>query len=139
MTTDVVTGEPTKGLSDAVSEEIRALLGRRRMSQAGLARMLRVSPTWVSLRLSGKQPIDVNDLAEIAAALNVTVTDLIPRDGFSIGHRRRKGPTSAYGPARVIARDRPQTPDSRPSTYGAIRRPSVARPGAVQRRRGAAA
>jgi|SRR6266581_3716264 len=137
MTTDVVTGQAIRGLSDVVSEEIRALLGRRRMSQAELARILRVSPSWVSLRLSGKQTIDLNDLADIAGGLDVPVADLLPVS--ALAERRRRMPITAYGPARVIARDRPQTPASRPSTYGAKRRPTEVRPGAVQRRRGAAA
>ena len=136
MTTDVVTGQATRSLSDVVSEEIRAQLGRRRMSQAGLARTLHVSPSWVSLRLSGKQPIDLNDLADIADGLGVAVADLLPTG--ALNERRHRMPTTAYGLQRRIERDRPQTSDSRPSTYGAKSRPPVARPGAIQRRRGAA-
>lgn len=75
--TTTPTGQPAT-LSDLVAEEIRAVLGRRRMSGAALARTLGVSAMWVSYRLSGKQPIDLNDLERIATALDVPVGALIP-------------------------------------------------------------
>jgi transcriptional regulator with XRE-family HTH domain len=130
-------------LSEEVAEEIRAQLGRKRISQAELARKLGVSGTWVSYRLAGKQPIDLNDLAGIAATLDVAVADLIPSGPVLVpplaSSRYRKRSTSAYGLARTIVRDRPQTSASRPATYGAKRRPREDRPGAVQRRRRGAA
>lgn len=66
-------------LSDRVAEEIRALLARRRVSGRELSRRLGVSPPWVSLRLTGSQEIGLNDLERIAAALGVTIVDLLPR------------------------------------------------------------
>jgi transcriptional regulator with XRE-family HTH domain len=56
------------------------MLGRRRVSGRELARRLNVSSSWVNYRLTGAQPIDVNDLERIAVALGVTVLDLLPRD-----------------------------------------------------------
>lgn len=53
-------------------------MGRRRISGAALARELNVSPAWVSYRLTGTQPIDLNDLERIASVLGVDVTDLLP-------------------------------------------------------------
>lgn len=67
-------------LSGRVAEEIRALMARRRMSGRELARRLDVSASWVSYRLTGSQPIDLNDLEQIARALDVKVIDLLPRD-----------------------------------------------------------
>jgi transcriptional regulator with XRE-family HTH domain len=125
-------------IADQVAEEVRALLGRRRLSASALATRMGVTQRYISRRLTGETPLDVNDLAEIAAALDVTITDLIPRDGFSIGRRQRKMRTSAYALTRVIDRDRPQTSASRPSTYGAKTRPTETRQGAFTRRRGAA-
>lgn len=69
----------TATLSDRVAEEVRAMLARRRVSGRKLADQLGVSPSWVSYRLTGTQPIDLNDLERIASALNVEVTDLLPR------------------------------------------------------------
>ena len=84
------------------------------------------------------------DLADIVLAISETFS--VDRDWLMYGgplavaspRRRRKLPTCAYGSARVVERDRPQTSGARPSTYGAISRPVMARPGAIQRRRGAA-
>jgi transcriptional regulator with XRE-family HTH domain len=65
-------------LSERVAEEIRALLARRRISGRSLASALNVSPSWVSYRLTGAQPIDLNDLDRIAEYLGVDVADLLP-------------------------------------------------------------
>lgn len=64
-------------LSDRLAEEIRALLARRKISGRELARQLDVSPSWISYRLTGQQPIDVNDLAAIAEALGIQPVDLL--------------------------------------------------------------
>jgi transcriptional regulator with XRE-family HTH domain len=71
----------TYTLSERVAEEIRAMLGRKRMSGRQLATKLGVSQTWMSTRLSGTTPIDLNDLEKIARVLDVEVTDLLPRSG----------------------------------------------------------
>lgn len=70
--------ERSATLSQMVAEEIRALMARRRMSGRQLAGKLGVSPSWVSYRLTGAQPIDVNDLAQIAGALGVGIHELLP-------------------------------------------------------------
>lgn len=75
--TDIGTRRAT--LSELVAEEIRALLARRRMSGRALATQLGVSPSWVSYRLTGTQPIDLNDLQRIAAALDIDAIALMPR------------------------------------------------------------
>lgn len=78
MDTDVQRTE--MDMTGRVAEEIRALLARRRMSGRELARHLGVSPSWVSYRLTGTQPIDLNDLDTIARVLQVEIVDLLPRD-----------------------------------------------------------
>lgn len=70
--------ERTATLSQMVADEIRVAMTRRRMSGRELATKLGVSPSWISYRLSGKQPIDINDLARIAHALGVGVHELLP-------------------------------------------------------------
>lgn len=65
-------------LSQAVAEEIRVVLTRRRMSGRQLAAMLDVSQTWLSTRLNGTTPIDLNDLQRIAYVLDVDVIELLP-------------------------------------------------------------
>lgn len=70
--------ERTATLSEMVAEEIRALMARRKVSGRELSTKLGVSPSWISYRLSGKQPIDVNDLLRIANALGAGVHELLP-------------------------------------------------------------
>jgi transcriptional regulator with XRE-family HTH domain len=68
----------TATLTQLVADEVRVAMTRRRMSGRDLAKKLNVSPSWVSYRLSGRQPIDLNDLLLIARALGVGVHQLLP-------------------------------------------------------------
>jgi transcriptional regulator with XRE-family HTH domain len=81
MTT--TTAETATKLSERVAEEIRVAMTRRRISGRKLAQQLGVSQSWVSYRLTGQQPIDLNDLAAIAGALKVPIIDLIPEEDRS--------------------------------------------------------
>lgn len=72
----------TRPLTEQVAEEIRVAMVRRRVTGAKLARELGVSAAWVSYRLTGTQPIDLNDLQRIAAVLGVTPASLIPNGGL---------------------------------------------------------
>lgn len=65
-------------LTQLVAVEIDKVRGGRRMSQAQLARAIGHTPMWVSLRLRGLQPIDMNDLFLFARALGVGVHELLP-------------------------------------------------------------
>jgi transcriptional regulator with XRE-family HTH domain len=78
-------GERTATLSLRVAEEIRAWLGRRRMSQAQLARALGQSPMWVSDRLRGIQPIDLDAMERIARVLDIPVIELFPAPSRGTG------------------------------------------------------
>lgn len=71
---------PESDLVANVIIEISAMIGRRRMNQAALARALDVKPMWVSDRMTGRVRLSLDDLARIAHALNVNVVDLLPRD-----------------------------------------------------------
>jgi len=77
MSIDATRPARVSTLSEQVAEEIRVLLARRRMSQAELARRLDTSGAWLNYRLTGKQPIDLNDLDRIAAALGVKPAELL--------------------------------------------------------------
>ncbi|MEU5939376.1 helix-turn-helix transcriptional regulator [Micromonospora sp. NPDC047548] len=70
--------DTVRTLSDAVAEEIRVLLTRRKWSQRRLAQELNVSPAWLNYRLTGVQAIDLNDLQRIADVLQVSVAALLP-------------------------------------------------------------
>jgi transcriptional regulator with XRE-family HTH domain len=70
----------TATLSELVAEEVRAQMGRKRMSQAQLARGVGKTEMWVSLRLRGRQAIDLNDLMAIATVLGVDASELVTPD-----------------------------------------------------------
>lgn len=83
-------------LNELVAGEVRAALGRRRWRQSHLAARLGVNEMWVSRRLRGAQPIDLDDLQRIAEALEVSVTDLIPSQ-----RTQSTGPKVALTKARM--------------------------------------
>lgn len=105
--------ERARSLTERVAEEVRAMMGRRRISGARLARELGVSDAWVSYRLSGKQPIDLNDLENIARALGVPVISLLPestKNGESdtacyrgMAERPRDNRPKGHAPRRTAA------------------------------------
>jgi transcriptional regulator with XRE-family HTH domain len=78
MTTVTSQGTPLRA---RVAEEIRALMGRRRMSGAALARGIGENQQYVSRRLTGEVPFDIDDLEKIAALLDTSVTALLPSSG----------------------------------------------------------
>lgn len=79
MTADILVRAETE-FSAKVIIEISSMLGRRRMSQAALARALDVKPMWVSDRLTGRVRLTVDDLDRIADSLQCGIVDLLPRD-----------------------------------------------------------
>lgn len=70
---------PAISLSAHVGKEIRKLLIDLDMKQLELATRLGENEMWISRRLRGTQPIDLNDLERIAKALGVEVADLMPK------------------------------------------------------------
>jgi DNA-binding Xre family transcriptional regulator len=113
-------------LSERIAEEIRALLARRRMSGRELTRKLGVSPNWLSLRLTGVQAIDVNDLERIATALDVRPIDLVSaaEDGTTLRY-----PDPPLAASRRLADRRPPGhasgahPPTGPGRTARVRRP----------------
>jgi transcriptional regulator with XRE-family HTH domain len=67
----------TEELSNAVAEQIRRLLEERGVSGRQLATQTGIPQRTVANKLSGKSPFDLDDLAKIAAMLEVDVTDLL--------------------------------------------------------------
>lgn len=96
------------------------MMGREMVKQSELARTLDTNQQWVSVRLRGRQPIDLNDLERIAAALGVEVADLMP--GPEV--KTRKGRTSAYGDR---PNGRPDAPTGPPNMNAKVRRPVLNR------------
>lgn len=66
-------------LRHRTAEEIRVLLARRRMSAAELARRTGIKQSTMARRMTGETAFDLDDLESIATALEVDVTELLPR------------------------------------------------------------
>lgn len=64
-------------LRDHITQEIRAEMGRKRVSGAELARQLGVSEAYISRRLSGVG-LDIADLERFAEVLGVPVSRFFP-------------------------------------------------------------
>lgn len=116
-----VTQERIPSLSQRVAEEIRALLARRQIRQAQLARELGVSEQWISVRLRGVQPIDLDDLERIAKVLKCRVIDLLPPDGG--GQATLGNPRPGRTADQPNTRPRDNRPSDGPGTT-AVRRPN---------------
>lgn len=65
-------------LRERTAEEIRALLARRRISAAELARRTGLKQSTLARRMTGETAFDVDDLELIAEVLGVSVADLLP-------------------------------------------------------------
>lgn len=106
--------ERTATLSQLVGKQIRLKLFLAEMSGRDLAGKLGVSPSWVSYRLSGKQEIGLDDLFQIAKALDLQVSDLLTPE---MAAQAAEGPRSTHGYSTVtdpspVQIDRPR--DNRP-------------------------
>lgn len=73
---------PPRGhLRQAVAEEIRVILARKRMSAAELARRTGIKTSTMGRRLTGETAFDLDDLEVIAREFGVTVADLFKGSG----------------------------------------------------------
>jgi transcriptional regulator with XRE-family HTH domain len=66
--------------AETVTAAIRAELGRQNRSQSQLARDMDKPQQWVNSRLNDRRKLSIDDMAAFAAALNVSISDLIPSD-----------------------------------------------------------
>lgn len=57
----------------AIAAEVRAEMGRQSKTKVELATALGITPATAATRLSGAQPFDVFELAQVALWLNVPV------------------------------------------------------------------
>lgn len=71
-------GYTLSGIRETVAGGVRAELARRRMSASKLARQTGLKQSYLSRRMTGETPFNVDDLALIAAALGVSMSTLIP-------------------------------------------------------------
>lgn len=67
-------------LRERAAEEIRALLARRRISAAELARRTGLKQSTLARRMTGETAFDLDDLELIASVLGVSVAQLLPTE-----------------------------------------------------------
>lgn len=77
----------TPPFREQVAAELRAHLARRRLSGRALAKLLDENQTWVSRRLAGQVPLDVDDIQRIAEALGLTPLELLGAPFGPAAHR----------------------------------------------------
>jgi transcriptional regulator with XRE-family HTH domain len=123
MSSDVVARTP---LQDAVAEEIRSVLARKRMSASHLARLMGVTQPYLWRRMAGETSFDLTDLERIAAALDVPVLQLLPARERNAAVTYRYQSELEVTPVRTTSRrsryapDRPidNRPTGRPTNNG---------------------
>jgi transcriptional regulator with XRE-family HTH domain len=95
--------QPTRNASAGVVEEIRALMGRRRVSQKQLGDALGLAQPTMSKRMNGKIAFDLNELDAVAAFFDVSILDLFPRPEPSVDLRNDRSRWTAETAAPVAA------------------------------------
>jgi transcriptional regulator with XRE-family HTH domain len=115
-------------LREVVAEEVRALLGRKRMTGGALATAIGRSEMYVSRRLRGEIAFDMDDLSAIAEVLGVEPRDLmggpktVPTSQYpQVTAHRAERATRVRPPSRADATSRP------PSVATAPHRPALLR------------
>lgn len=93
-------------ITASVAAEVRAEMGRQRVSQRRIAEVIGLSQQAVSRRLSGEVPFDVAELGRIAAELGV-LADVFLRNSTPPGTPRPSTPPPQpkppAGPQRAYA------------------------------------
>lgn len=69
---------PAKTLTQLVAIEIKVQMARADVRQSQLAREIGKTEQWLSVRLRGRQPFDIHDLALIAKGLGVGLYEILP-------------------------------------------------------------
>jgi transcriptional regulator with XRE-family HTH domain len=114
---------PAKTLTQLVATEIRVQMARADVRQSQLAREIGKTEQWLSVRLRGRQPIDVNDLALIARGLGVGIHDLLPSPDDA---REAADPliTTRYSMPALQAANKARPRDNRPTGQRAATAPA---------------
>lgn len=68
---------PASPFTELVAENVRAEMGRARVSGVQLAALINKTHPYMSRRLTGKVAFDTDDLAAISGALGINVLDLM--------------------------------------------------------------
>lgn len=107
---------------EAFASEVRALMGRHRVSQARLAVALGMSQSALSRRLNGDQPFDIDDLFKIAEHFGTEVGALLPSPKsawFTADDLRSRECDTVEGPVSDRRQTQGETADWRSGDRGA--------------------
>ncbi len=74
---------PPTGLRQAIAEAVRVEMARRRWSQRTLAEATGLSQSYIARRMTGQMPWTTDDLEQIASAMSVSLSALLPADSAS--------------------------------------------------------
>lgn len=126
---------PAKTFTELVARQIRIAMAVENIRQSELARRMKKTEQWVSVRLRGRQPIDVNDMLLFARALEVGVHQLMPSPEEAEEARSTQGYSHvAVRPPATGSRPRDNRPNGRAAS-GPARTAYVDRPGHPKRGR----
>ncbi|MFT4156526.1 MAG: helix-turn-helix transcriptional regulator [Microbacterium sp.] len=78
-----------QGTQELVERSIRMHLASRKQTQAWLAKQLGVTPFWISRRLSGEIPFDLEVLDRIATVFGIGIDRMIA-DGDALSADAKK-------------------------------------------------
>lgn len=82
MSTDLSTAEAVaEEFREAVAEEVRVMMARKRLSQSALAERAGMSTSTLARRLSGESDFTLGELFRLAQAFGVSTNKLIPAVG----------------------------------------------------------
>lgn len=79
-------------LHQLVAAEVRAAMGRTRLSGVGLAKQMGTSRAFVGRRLSDETSFDLNDLEAVSLVLDVSLEELIVPALRELDRRRQAAP-----------------------------------------------
>ncbi|MGO2619532.1 MAG: helix-turn-helix domain-containing protein [Glutamicibacter ardleyensis] len=98
----------TAPFSEIARQEIRAWMARRGYQQRDLAEAIGLKQSSASLRLNGKVPFTLDDIASIAAWMEISIADLI---GSRALNEKRPDPRNAdQGDNELLQLDLNQQP-----------------------------
>lgn len=90
----------TKPLAQRVAAEVRAEMARQMITQKEMARRLEQIDMWLSRRLRGHVPFNLDELERVAQALDLSVSTLIERAGKVTDKQPVRHPVNAVRPLR---------------------------------------
>lgn len=97
----------TSTYREAVAAEVRAMMGRRRITQGAIAQALGLSQAAVSRRLTGDTAFDLDDVFALARYFDVKLSALLPEPAEVAKVNGATGVSLSLDAARERRRNKP--------------------------------